>query len=99
MAMFHRTACLGAHSFYLKLNVLFLIICFIQKASFLEIWIEDLCSSVGDTSSSVDEAKHASVDQKKDVIRRTIQSLIKVYESSKHHLIAHRFEKLATRLV
>ncbi|XP_047960542.1 HEAT repeat-containing protein 6-like [Salvia hispanica] len=71
----------------------------VKKTSFLEIWIEDLCSSVGDTSNSVDEAKHASVDQKKDVIRRTIQSLIKVYESSNHHLIAHRFEKLATRLV
>ncbi|XP_042036106.1 HEAT repeat-containing protein 6-like isoform X5 [Salvia splendens] len=71
----------------------------VKKASFLEIWIEGLCSSVGDTSSSVDEAKHASVDQKKDVIRRTIQSLVKVYESSKHHLIAHRFEKLAMRLL
>ncbi|XP_042031358.1 HEAT repeat-containing protein 6-like isoform X2 [Salvia splendens] len=71
----------------------------VKKTSFLEIWIEDLCSSVGDTSNSVDEAKNASVDQKKDVIRGTIQSLIKVYESSNHHLIAHRFEKLATRLV
>ncbi|KAL1559211.1 HEAT repeat-containing protein 6-like isoform X2 [Salvia divinorum] len=66
----------------------------VKKASFLEVWIEDLYSSVGDTSNSLDEAKHVSVDQKRDVIFRTIQSLIKVYESSNHHLIAQRFEKI-----
>ncbi|KAG6418405.1 hypothetical protein SASPL_120609 [Salvia splendens] len=66
----------------------------VKKASFLEVWIENLCSSVGDTSNSLDEAKHASVDQKRDVIYRTIESLIKVYESSNHHLLAQRFEKI-----
>ncbi|XP_041993449.1 HEAT repeat-containing protein 6-like isoform X1 [Salvia splendens] len=60
----------------------------VKKASFLEVWIQNLCSSVGDTSNSLDEAKHASVDQKRDVIYRTIQSLVQVYESSNHHLLA-----------
>ncbi|XP_057781200.1 uncharacterized protein LOC130999628 isoform X4 [Salvia miltiorrhiza] len=71
----------------------------VKKASFLEVWFEELCSSVGDTSNSRDEAKHASIDQKKDVIFRTIQSLIEVYEISNHHLIAQKFEKLASSLL
>ncbi|KAH6806622.1 hypothetical protein C2S51_031453 [Perilla frutescens var. frutescens] len=64
-----------------------------KKASFLEVWIEELCSSL--------EAENVSVDQKKkrDVIFRTIQSLIEVYESSNHHIIAQRFDRLASSLL
>ncbi|KAL8459743.1 hypothetical protein ACS0TY_037015 [Phlomoides rotata] len=68
----------------------------IKKASFLEIWIRDLCSSLGDTSN---ETRHLSLDQKKEVVSRTIQSLIKVYESSNHRLIAQRFDGMARSLV
>ncbi|KAG8381701.1 hypothetical protein BUALT_Bualt05G0000100 [Buddleja alternifolia] len=72
----------------------------IKKASFLEVWIKDLCTSLADTTCSQDdEAKHVlSIDLKKDVMFRTIQSLIEVYESSNHHLIAQRFERLANSL-
>ncbi|KAI3460726.1 hypothetical protein Pfo_017389 [Paulownia fortunei] len=72
----------------------------VKKSSFLEVWIKDLCSSLGDTSKSLDEAKHVvSMDEKKDVINRTIQSLIEVYESSNHHLIAQRFDRLTSSLL
>ncbi|KAL0391640.1 UNVERIFIED_CONTAM: Dynamin-2B [Sesamum radiatum] len=68
----------------------------IKKASFLELWIKDLCSSLGSTSNSHDEVKHlVSVDQKKDVIFRTIQSLIEVYECASDHVLAQRFDRLA----
>ncbi|KAK4433593.1 HEAT repeat-containing protein 6 [Sesamum alatum] len=71
----------------------------IKKASFLELWIKDLCSSLGNTSNSHDEVKNlVSVDQKKDVIFRTIQSLIEVYECASHHVLAQRFDRLADSL-
>ncbi|KAK6115494.1 hypothetical protein DH2020_007763 [Rehmannia glutinosa] len=77
----------------------------VKKASFLEVWIEDLCSSLGDTNKwdtnkSPDEVKHVvSMDPKRDVIFRTIQSLIDVYESSNHRLIAQRFDRLTSSLL
>ncbi|XP_011074984.1 HEAT repeat-containing protein 6 isoform X2 [Sesamum indicum] len=71
----------------------------IKKASFLELWIKDLCSSLGNTSNSHDEVKHlVSVDQKKDVIFRTIQSLIEVYKCASHHVLAQKFDRLANNV-
>ncbi|KAL6526447.1 hypothetical protein OROGR_015537 [Orobanche gracilis] len=70
----------------------------VKKASFLEVWIEDLCASLGETSKSLDEVKHVvSVDQKRDIILRTIRSLTELYESSNHRLIAQRFDRLTSR--
>ncbi|PIN24648.1 hypothetical protein CDL12_02611 [Handroanthus impetiginosus] len=72
----------------------------IKKSSFLENWIKDLCTCLGDTSNSLGEVKDVvSANQKKDVILGVIQSLIKVYESSNHHVIAHRFNRLANSLL
>ncbi|KAL6571731.1 hypothetical protein OROHE_003374 [Orobanche hederae] len=63
----------------------------------VKVWIEDLCASLGETSKSRDEVKHVvSVDQKRDIISRTIRSLTEVYESSNHRLIAQRFDRLTS---
>ncbi|XP_073159356.1 uncharacterized protein [Henckelia pumila] len=72
----------------------------IKKAVFLELWIKDLCSTLGDSSNTVDQVKNmASMDQKKEVVFRTVQSLIEVYDRSNNHHIAQRFERLANILL
>ncbi|XP_073043626.1 uncharacterized protein [Primulina eburnea] len=72
----------------------------IKKAVFLELWIKELCSSLGDASNSGDQVKNmASTDQKKELVSRTVHSLIEVYERSNHRHIAQRFEKLANSLL
>ncbi|KAL8047011.1 hypothetical protein ABFX02_08G210700 [Erythranthe guttata] len=73
----------------------------VKKASFIEVWIKDLCSSIGDTSQSVDEATHvvSITDKKKDVLLGTIRSMIEVYEKSNHRLLAQRFNRLASTLL
>ncbi|CAA0838457.1 ARM repeat superfamily protein [Striga hermonthica] len=72
----------------------------VKKASFLEVWIKDLCSSLGETSNSFDEAKHVvSMKQKRDTIMRTIRSLIDVYECCNHRQIAQKFDRLTTSLL
>ncbi|GJU17487.1 HEAT repeat-containing protein 6 isoform X1 [Tanacetum coccineum] len=63
----------------------------IKKSSFLEEWLKALCSSLVNQF----ETEHDSTwNQKKEVIIRTIQSLIKVYEDKNHHAMAQRFHKL-----
>ncbi|KAL2539022.1 ARM repeat superfamily protein [Forsythia ovata] len=72
----------------------------VKKASFLIEWLKGLCSSLEETSSSTEEAKFvASVNLKKDAIFRTVRSLIEVYESSNHHSVARRFDRLANGLL
>lgn len=45
------------------------------------------------------EAENDSAwNQKKEVINRTIQSLVKVYEDKNHHSIARRFDKLVDEI-
>ncbi|KVH95244.1 Armadillo-like helical, partial [Cynara cardunculus var. scolymus] len=68
----------------------------IKKASFLEEWLRSLCLSLVNQF----EAEHDSTwYQKKEVINRAIQSLVKVYESQNHQAMAQRFEKLVNKLV
>ncbi|KAL3641854.1 hypothetical protein CASFOL_012669 [Castilleja foliolosa] len=73
----------------------------VKKASFLEAWIKDLCSSLGDTRKPLDEVTHgvSSIDQKRDVLFGTIRSLVEVYKSSNHQLIAQRFDRLSSSLM
>lgn len=72
----------------------------IKKAVFFELWIKDLCSSLGNTSNTGDqEKKMASTDQKKEVVSRTVQSLIEVYKRSNNHHIAEKFDRLANILL
>ncbi|KAI3888557.1 hypothetical protein MKX03_001320 [Papaver bracteatum] len=75
----------------------------VKKASFLEEWLKLVCSSLVDTSDQLaDGATSAenqndislSFMQKKEMISRTIRSLIEVYEGSNHKAIAKRFGKL-----
>nr|GEU72704.1 hypothetical protein [Tanacetum cinerariifolium] len=63
----------------------------IKKSSFLEEWLKALCSSLANQF----ETEHDSTwNQKKEVIIRTLQSIIKVYEDKNHHAMAQRFHKL-----
>ncbi|GER28444.1 ARM repeat superfamily protein [Striga asiatica] len=72
----------------------------VKKASFLEVWIKDLCSSLGETSNLFDEAKKVvSTEQKRDAVLRTIRSLIDVYECCNYRQIAQKFDSLATSLL
>ncbi|KAI3727828.1 hypothetical protein L6452_16448 [Arctium lappa] len=68
----------------------------IKKASFLEEWLRALSSSLVNQF----EAEHDSTwNQKKEVINRAIQSVVKVYEGRNHQAMAQRFEKLVNKLV
>ncbi|KAI3884213.1 hypothetical protein MKW92_006452, partial [Papaver armeniacum] len=75
----------------------------VKKASFLEEWLKLVCSSLVDTSDQLaDGATSAenqndislSFMQKKEMISKTIRSLIEVYEGSNQQAIAKRFGKL-----
>lgn len=60
--------------------------------------MKNLCTSLGDTSN-VDEIKYSVItDQKKNMIRKTIHSLIEVYESCNQLPTAQRFDALANIL-
>ncbi|KAJ9549714.1 hypothetical protein OSB04_022257 [Centaurea solstitialis] len=68
----------------------------IKKASFLEEWLRGLTLSLVNQF----EAEHDSTwNQKKEVITRALQSLVKVYEGRNHQAMAQRFEKLMNKLV
>ncbi|GFP81254.1 heat repeat-containing protein 6 [Phtheirospermum japonicum] len=60
----------------------------VKKASFLEVWIKDLCSSL---RKPLDEVKHGvSIDQKRDVLFRTIRSLIECTKSETAKASMHK---------
>ncbi|KAI5406799.1 hypothetical protein KIW84_053171 [Lathyrus oleraceus] len=63
----------------------------VQKASILEDWLKELCSSVGDT---VDVQDKSIADRKKVMISSAIQSLIEVYKEKQQHAIAQKFVEL-----
>lgn len=69
----------------------------VKKAPFLEEWFKGLCSSLGETSSQP-EAGSSIGDQKKHMISKAIQSLIKVYESRNHQSAAQKFEELSNSI-
>ncbi|KAI3924539.1 hypothetical protein MKX01_037979 [Papaver californicum] len=75
----------------------------VKKASFLEEWLKLVCSSLVDTSNQLSEGATSAENQKdislsfmqkKEMISKTIRSLIEVYEGSNHQAIAKRFGKL-----
>ncbi|CAI9274657.1 unnamed protein product [Lactuca saligna] len=68
----------------------------IKKALFLEEWLRGLCSSVMNEEF---EGEHdATWNQKKEVINRAIESLVKVYEGRNHPVMAERFKILVDKL-
>lgn len=69
----------------------------VKKAPFLEEWFKGLCSSLGETGSQ-SEAGSSIGDQKKHMISKAIQSLIEVYESRNHQLVAQKFEELSNSI-
>lgn len=63
-------------------------------------WLKGLCSSLEETgSSAVETTSVASVNLKKDVVSRTVRSLIELYEISNHNSVAQRFGRLANGLL
>lgn len=63
-------------------------------------WLKGLCSSLEETgSSAVETTSVASVNLKKDVVSRTVRSLIELYEISNHSSVAQRFGRLANGLL
>lgn len=74
-----------------------ILLCFIQKALFLEEWFKVLQFSLGETSTEP-EAGNSIENQKKQMISKAIQSLIQVYESRNHHATAQKFEKLTNNI-
>lgn len=70
----------------------------IKKASFLEEWIQVLCTSLGDATPQLDAEHSATRNHKKQVIFKAVQSLIAVYDGRNHHGIARRFDKLVNRI-
>ncbi|MCL7044928.1 hypothetical protein MKW94_005147 [Papaver nudicaule] len=75
----------------------------VKKASFLEEWLKsvgsslvDTCNQLAEGATSAENQKNISFSfmQKKEMISKTIRSLIEVYEGSNHQAIAKRFGKL-----
>ncbi|XP_051138012.1 uncharacterized protein LOC127256192 isoform X2 [Andrographis paniculata] len=66
----------------------------IKKAQFLEAWIEDVCSSIGETSYEGKDVASVSTRQKRDIILKTVRSLILVFQSNDHRALAQRFHRL-----
>ncbi|KZV33103.1 HEAT repeat-containing protein 6 [Dorcoceras hygrometricum] len=66
----------------------------VRKAVFLELWVNGLCSSLRDASTTGDQTKNMEYkDQKKEVVSRTVESLIEVYERCNNHHIAKRVDE------
>ncbi|XP_058787252.1 uncharacterized protein LOC131661663 isoform X2 [Vicia villosa] len=63
----------------------------VKKASILEDWLKELCSSVGGT---VDVQDKSIADRKKVMISSAIQSLIEVYKEKQQYAIAQKFVEL-----
>lgn len=64
---------------------------YLKKASILEDWLKELCSSVGGT---VDVQDKSIADRKKVMISKAIQSLIEVYKEKQQYSIAQKFVEL-----
>lgn len=67
---------------------------FVQKASFLEEWLKGLCSSVKDISGPTESENLSAGNQKKEIISKSLLSLIEVFESMNHHATAQKFKVL-----
>lgn len=53
-----------------------------------------LCSSLGETTAQPEIGSGSVGNQKKEMISKSIQSLIEVYEGKNQHTISHKFKKL-----
>lgn len=60
-------------------------------------WLKVLCSSLEEASSRPETEHDFTRNQKKEVIRKAIHSLVEVFEGQDHHQIALRFDKLGTK--
>ncbi|KAI3501532.1 hypothetical protein L1887_29403 [Cichorium endivia] len=69
---------------------------FIKKALFLEEWLKGLCGSL--MNEEFEGGHDATWNQKKEVICRAIESLVKVYEARNQQSMAQRFQKLINKL-
>ncbi|KAJ4839057.1 hypothetical protein Tsubulata_027630 [Turnera subulata] len=65
----------------------------VKKSQFLEEWFKALCTSLGDASGQPDTENFVT-NQKKEMISKALQSLVKVYESRNLHMVVQKFEKL-----
>jgi hypothetical protein len=68
---------------------------YVKKASFLEDWLNGLCSSVGDM---IDVQDKSVADRKKVMISSAIQSLIEVYKEKQQYSITQKFEALKNNI-
>ncbi|XP_045809659.1 HEAT repeat-containing protein 6 isoform X2 [Trifolium pratense] len=67
----------------------------VKKASFLEDWLNGLCSSVG---RMIDVPDKSVADRKKAMISSAIQSLIEVYKDKQQYAIMQKFEELKNNI-
>ncbi|GAV75130.1 DUF4042 domain-containing protein [Cephalotus follicularis] len=66
----------------------------VKKASFLEGWFTELCSSLGKASTEHKVDCDSVGNQKKALISKALQSLVDVYRDRNYHAIAEKFNKL-----
>ncbi|KAL4570566.1 hypothetical protein LXL04_026222 [Taraxacum kok-saghyz] len=70
----------------------------IKKAVFLEEWLKGLCSSLIMDQEFKGEEYDATWTQKKEVINRAVESLVNIYETRNHDVMAQRFKKLVNKI-
>ncbi|CAI8597827.1 unnamed protein product [Vicia faba] len=74
----------------------------VKKASILEDWLKELCSSVGHTvdvqDKSIADQDESIADRKKVMISNAIQSLIEVYTEKQQYAIAQKFVELKNNM-
>lgn len=71
---------------------------FVKKSSFFEVWLKELCLSLGDTSGRREDEHISTEVQKKEVILKAIKSLVEIFEARNYHSVAQRFEDLRSTL-
>ncbi|XP_078174043.1 ARM repeat superfamily protein isoform X2 [Carex rostrata] len=80
----------------------------VKKATFLEDWLKPLCSSfkndINQPSSSNDNSSEERDEgaplhvANKNILLKALEALYDLYESSRHQIVANRFDKLVTSL-
>ncbi|GAY57189.1 hypothetical protein CUMW_177510 [Citrus unshiu] len=65
-----------------------------QKSSFLEEWFKVLCSSLGESTTHLENENNSVGNQKKEMISKAMRSLIEVYEGRKQFAVAKKFEMM-----
>ncbi|KAH9718799.1 DUF4042 domain-containing protein [Citrus sinensis] len=66
----------------------------VKKSSFLEEWFKVLCSSLGESTTHLENENNSVGNQKKEMISKAMRSLIEVYEGRKQFAVAKKFEMM-----